>query len=299
MNDDLERYLPFLAAYARDELPAESALIGMLSRGVGLDRLRLDLGRLARPRQLHADSAASLLALMEENRAGLRAAAAMLASPLDDPRADPTLAAGLERCRRLFDWAVTLSPASSVALYSLGDEIRLAAATAEIAALLERLEVVAPDRRVLDVGCGIGRLEAALAGKVGSITGLELSAGMLAEARRRCTGRPDVHLVQGSGRDLACFADAAFDAALAIDVCPYWYRAGGPEFALAQLGELHRVLRPGGAIMALNLSYRAELARDRADAAHFAATHGCALVRNGTADVRRWDGLTFHVRKPA
>jgi ubiquinone/menaquinone biosynthesis C-methylase UbiE len=76
-----------------------------------------------------------------------------------------------------------------------------------------------------------------------TLTGLDLSAGMLAIARDRADrlGRP-VTLRQGSAHDLP-FADAAFDTVL----CTFGLCAI-PDPAAA-VGEMVRVLRPGGRLV--------------------------------------------------
>jgi hypothetical protein len=56
------------------------------------------------------------------------------------------------------------------------------------------------------------------------------------------------------------------------------------------------VLRAAGDLLVLNLSYRGDLARDRADAEAFARAAGFELRRAGTADLRTLDGRTFHFR---
>ena len=72
-----------------------------------------------------------------------------------------------------------------MAAYSLGDTAVLAAATDEIVAWLVAMDLIGPDSDVLDFGCGIGRIAAAVAPRVRSVIGLDLSPGMIAEARRR------------------------------------------------------------------------------------------------------------------
>ena len=95
-----------------------------------------------------------------------------------------------------------LSPAASVALYSLGDEALLAAATDEVVGLLDRLGILGPDRHLLDLGCGIGRFEQALSPVAGVSHRHRPLAGMIEAARARCAGLPNVRHHLTSGRDL-------------------------------------------------------------------------------------------------
>jgi SAM-dependent methyltransferase len=201
------------------------------------------------------------------------------------------------RCRRLFDRLVEMNAEASVALYSLGEPGLLDAATREVVDLLGQLAVLGPERHVLDIGCGIGRFERGLADRVAAITGIDISPQMLETARQRCAGLANVEFIETSGRDLALFDDGSFDAVLAIDAMPYVYRAG-PPLATTHFDEVARVLRAGGDFVILNLSYRGDLELDRQDARRLAAAAGLRVLRNGTTDLRIWDGVTFHLRKP-
>jgi SAM-dependent methyltransferase len=212
---------------------------------------------------------------------------------LDEPS---TAADELAQCARLFDYAVRESPEASVALYSLGSPARLRAATAEVVALLERLGVLGPERRILEIGCGIGRFQQALAGRAAALTGIDIAPGMIAEARRRCAGLPNVSLLRTSGHDLAAFGEATFETALAIDSLPYVHRAG-MALLEAHFREVARVLVDGGDFVVVNLTYRGDLALDREDASRLAIGSGFELLRSGTQDLELWDGATFHLRK--
>ncbi len=208
-----------------------------------------------------------------------------------------------EDVRRLFDDAVAASEEASVALYSLGDPGLLARATREVVAWLDAAGLVpaADGGRVLELGCGIGRFEQALAPRVGLAVGLDVSPGMLAAAARRAAALPETAraaaaFVRTGGRDLAMFRDAAFDLVLAVDAFPYVF-AGGPALADATVAEMARVVRPGGDVVIVNFSYRGDLAADRRDAAALAARHGLELVVAGEQPFAHWDGAVFHLRR--
>jgi SAM-dependent methyltransferase len=281
---------------------------GELSPAVALVRLLIAYGDLDRLRAALAAPGAA------DRRPGVRAGHArvrnlLAANPqggalvlemLQDERvmAGSGAADEVERCRRLFDRLVGESAEASVALYSLGSSRLLDAATREVVHLLDRLAVLRPERQVLEIGCGIGRFQHALAARVAGITGIDIAPRMIEVARRRCAGLPNVALAAISGRDLSPFPADAFDLVLAIDAMPYVHRAGMALVA-THFEEVARVLRSGGDFVILNLSYRGDLELDRQDARRLAEAVGLSVLRNGALDLRLWDGATFHLRKPA
>lgn len=114
------------------------------------------------------------------------------------------------------------------------------------AAMAERLLELAGVRegeRVLDVGCGTGivaRRAAARVGARGSVTGLDLNAGMLRVARRAGAGlTPAVDWRRGDAAALP-FADGGFDLVTCQQVLQF---VGDPSAALR---EQRRVLASGG-----------------------------------------------------
>jgi SAM-dependent methyltransferase len=196
------------------------------------------------------------------------------ALPNHDAATDPAALA------RVFDRLVAASPEAAVALYSLGDPELLDAATAEVVVLLEAWGLTAPGRRVLELGCGIGRFLA----RTGAI-GVDISPAMLAEARRRL---PSAALVRSSGREIP-FADKSLDAILAVDAFPYIVQAG---LAAAHLAEAARVLRPGGELVILNYAYGSE-----AELPTLAAAQGFAVAVAGIRPFRRWDASAWRLRR--
>ena len=99
------------------------------------------------------------------------------------------------------------------------------------------------ESRVLDVATGTGLVARALVGTYGcTVVGVDQSAGMLAEARRRSNGR--IELVEASA-DALPFDDASFDAVTFTYLLRY---VSDPS---ATLRELARVVRPRGVVAGL------------------------------------------------
>lgn len=206
-----------------------------------------------------------------------------------------TPAEGVARIAAFFDRAVRHSPEASVALYSLGDPAILAAATAEIVAWLEAEALLSPAADVLDLGCGIGRVAAALAPRCASVLGLDVSPNMVREAATRLANLGNVIIARTGGEHLDALPPAAFDLVLAIDSFPYVVQTG-PATALRHIRGAARALRPGGALCILNFSYRADDAADRADAEAWAADAGLALTCLGRP-FALWDGAAYVLRR--
>jgi SAM-dependent methyltransferase len=90
--------------------------------------------------------------------------------------------------------------------------------------------------RVLDLGCGKGRFARALQDRGAVVTGIDLSAAMLAEA-------DGVARVRGSARSLP-FASGGFDAVVAVEVFEHL----APETWAVAIAEVRRVLSPRGTL---------------------------------------------------
>jgi SAM-dependent methyltransferase len=195
-----------------------------------------------------------------------------------------------------FDRAASQNPEASVALYSLGDPALLDAATLEIVDRLARWGLLLPATECLDLGCGIGRFELALTERVSRIVGVDIAPAMVENARRRTSHLHNVEIRAASGRDLAGFRDQNFDLVLAVDAFPYIVQSG---IALAErmISEAARVLRPHGALVVLNFSYRGDLYADQADVERLAGASGLQVRRSGTSDFSLWDAVTFELRK--
>lgn len=199
--------------------------------------------------------------------------------------------AGAQRWGDVFDAAAEISPAAAAAVYCLGRDDLLEAATASIVARLEEWNLVGPDAHVLDIGCGPGRLAVALAPKVRSVTGLDVSGAMLESAWRRSAGLANVRLMETDGRSLRMIADKTMDLVLAVDVFPYLVTI--PGLAEAHFAEIARVLKAGGALLLLNYSYRRVYDADVEVAASLASDRGLRVSRIAAGDFALWDRRTY------
>jgi demethylmenaquinone methyltransferase/2-methoxy-6-polyprenyl-1,4-benzoquinol methylase len=102
-----------------------------------------------------------------------------------------------------------------------------------------------PGMRVLDLATGTGlvaREAIAITGSTANVIGLDMSEGMLAEARRRL----DIPLVQG-GMECLPLADDS------VDFISMGYALRHIGDLAAAFRELHRVLRPGGKLLILEI----------------------------------------------
>lgn len=112
-------------------------------------------------------------------------------------------------------------------------------------ALVRSALAAEPGDRVLDVGCGPGFYVAELldtVGPGGSVVGIDVSGDMLAVAARRTEGHGNVGFHEGGATALPV-PDESFDRAVSVQVLEY------VEDVPAALGEMHRVLRPGGRLV--------------------------------------------------
>ena len=98
---------------------------------------------------------------------------------------------------------------------------------------------------LLDVPCGFGRHAIPLASAGYRVTGVDRSAALLEEARRRASNMRGLKLTRADYRDLP-FADASFDAAVNLFSSLGYLGDDEDTNALAEIG---RVLRPGGRLV--------------------------------------------------
>jgi len=91
---------------------------------------------------------------------------------------------------------------------------------------------------LLDIGCGTGLFIEKYLSEGSTATGIDISKGMVRQARRRCAGSD---FIIGTGERLP-FSDESFDAISSILAFSYLKDPKG------MLNEAYRVLKPGGTI---------------------------------------------------
>jgi SAM-dependent methyltransferase len=147
-----------------------------------------------------------------------------------------------------------------------------AVAAARLAATPERGEL-------LDVPCGFGRHAVPLARAGYRVTGVDRSAVLLEEARRRAGGERWPKLVLGDYRELP-FRDESFDAAVNLFSSLGYL---GDEADTRVLAEIRRVLRPGGRLV-VETMHRDALVRHWSDGDWRLLGEGRLLLEGRTFD---------------
>jgi SAM-dependent methyltransferase len=123
------------------------------------------------------------------------------------------------------------------------------------------------DMRVLEIGCGAGRLTRALANLFGEVHAVDVSGEMIARARQALADKPHAHVYQNNGYDLGVVPSLARSPQGKSFRLPRWLARLAPagwrrefDFAYSNIvfqhipsreviesyvGEVQRLLRPG------------------------------------------------------
>lgn len=113
----------------------------------------------------------------------------------------------------------------------------------------ECLEVILKDIpiqqnwKVLDLGCGIGRLTKLMASRCDEMTGVDFSPEMIEQAKTYLASIPNVKLFVNNGMDLSLFENSSFDFVYSMITLQHI-----PSLFVIEnyIAEIARVLKPGG-----------------------------------------------------
>lgn len=96
--------------------------------------------------------------------------------------------------------------------------------------------------KVLEIGCGAGRVTRALAGLFGEVHAVDVSGEMVAQATQAVAHLPGAHIYQNNGMDLSVVPGADFDFAFSTIV---FQHIPSREVIENYVREVARLLRPG------------------------------------------------------
>lgn len=168
--------------------------------------------------------------------------------------ASPELSTPFYRDQRMWNDLAALDPMWTI--LSVPDKIGnrwddvefFATGEREIASVIEFLEssnIAVSFDRVLDFGCGIGRLTRALAHRSSACVGFDISATMIAAAAERNRDLENCDWVVNNTDDLKPFESDSFSFIYSNITLQHL----APSDAVRYIGELVRVLRPQGCLV--------------------------------------------------
>jgi SAM-dependent methyltransferase len=98
------------------------------------------------------------------------------------------------------------------------------------------------DMRVLEIGCGAGRVTRALANLFGEVHGVDVSGEMVRQAKLALQDRPNAFVYQNNGKDLTVVPELEFDFAFSSIV---FQHIPSREIIENYVREVSRLVRPG------------------------------------------------------
>ena len=137
---------------------------------------------------------------------------------------------------------LTKRTAMDAVLYGVKDEQEFWSSGERIAEKLRKF--VDKNSIVLDVGCGIGRIERFLAPYCREIHCVDVSRRMIKFAKENLKDYKNVFFYFNNGKDLRIFPDNKFDFVFSILTLQHLEK----EDAYIYITEMHRVLKPNGRI---------------------------------------------------
>lgn len=97
--------------------------------------------------------------------------------------------------------------------------------------------------KVLEIGCGAGRVTRALANLFGEVYAVDISGEMVARAKAALANHSNARVAQNNGRDLSVLGDIQVDFAFSTIV---FQHIPSREIIETYVRDVHRMLRPGG-----------------------------------------------------
>ena len=96
--------------------------------------------------------------------------------------------------------------------------------------------------RVIEIGCGAGRITRALARLFGEVHGVDVSGEMVEQARKALANTPNASVYQNNGMDLSVLPEGPYDFAFSTIV---FQHIPSRDVIYNYVREVNRLLRPG------------------------------------------------------
>lgn len=99
------------------------------------------------------------------------------------------------------------------------------------------------DKKLLEIGCGVGRMSRALASRFGAVTGVDISPTMIKRGQELNAQIANLTLSANSGKDLREYHAGEFDFVMSYIV---FQHIPSQKVVYSYIDEALRVLKPGG-----------------------------------------------------
>jgi SAM-dependent methyltransferase len=143
-------------------------------------------------------------------------------------------------------WAILSVPEKKGGRWDEADFF--ASGVAEVREVLARAAAVRPAlprNRALDFGCGVGRLTTAMAQHFRAVDGVDISEPMIARARVYARAVPQCRFYLNVRPELSLFPGGRYDFVYSSRTLQHMK----PRYSRRYIGELVRVLAPGGVLV--------------------------------------------------
>jgi SAM-dependent methyltransferase len=172
-------------------------------------------------------------------------------------------------------------------------------ATRELVERFEAWGLLGRERRTLQLGCGPGRMQAALSARVALAAGIDASPELIARARWCCSRLPNTRHEVADSHDLSAFGDASLHLLYAVHPVPSLVGSCDARVT-STFAEAARVLAPGGEFVIIEQAPRSPEAGAAAGAfERQARDHGLERVASDEAPFRCRDGVSYRLRRNA
>lgn len=145
--------------------------------------------------------------------------------------------------------------------------------------------------RLLEIGCGVGRMTRHLAARFAEVDGIDISPTMIRRAKELNAAVPNARFHEGNGVDLSTFHDATFDFALSYIV---FQHIPDEQAILGYVREALRVLKPGGRFLFQARTDRVHGSTDTYNGASIACADVERIAAEAGFHVERVEGEGTH-----